>query len=141
MIQAVLTRHSTSDQGTLGKLTAPEVDLALLMMELPDRGNKTGMSRIPAGTYKCVPYNSPKFGRVWYVLNVPSRSAVLLHKGNLAGDTSKGFKTHSRGCLLPCWVFGRLGNQRAGLNSTRAYTELKLKIGNNPFILTITDLC
>lgn len=141
MIQAVLARYKCDDQGTIGKLIAPEADLALYVMELPERGNRTGMSRIPAGMYTCVPYNSPKFGRVWKVLNVRGRSAVLIHKGNLAGDTSRGWKTHSRGCLLPAWVIGRIGNQRAGLNSTRAFTEMKTKIGDIPFTLTILDLC
>lgn len=141
MIQAILTRYKTSDQGTFGKLVAPEVGLAVMMTELPDRGNKTGMSCIPEGTYTCVPYTSPKFGRVWHVLNVPGRSAVLIHKGNLAGDTTKGWKTHSRGCLLASWYRGRIGNQMAGLNSTRAFTEMKTKIGNNPFTLIIIKQC
>lgn len=141
MIQAVLVRYSTGDQGTVGKLLSPAVDLEVWMMELPNRQNRTGLSRIPAGEYQCVPYNSPKFGRVWMVKNVPGRSAVLIHKGNLAGDITKGWKTHSRGCLLPAWVMGKIGKQQAGLNSTRAFTEMKTKIGENPFTLKIVDLC
>jgi len=141
MIQAVLVRYYTGDQGTVGKLLAPAADVEVWMLELPDRQNRTGLSRIPAGEYTCVPYNSPKFGRVWLVKNVPGRSAVLIHKGNLAGEITKGFKTQSRGCLLPAWVIGKMGNQLAGLNSTRAFTEIKNKIGEKPFTLKIVDLC
>lgn len=141
MIQAVLLRHLMSDHGSIGRLLALDVDLDIKMIELPDRNNEVGMSRIPAGTYRCVPYNSPKFGRVWKVLNVPGRSAILIHKGNLAGDTRKKLKTHSRGCLLPGWYLGRIVTQQAVLNSTRAFSDMKSKIGDNPFILKIIDLC
>ncbi|KAF0198417.1 MAG: hypothetical protein FD166_1470 [Bacteroidetes bacterium] len=136
-----LIRTDESDQGTFGRLIAPEVALSIHLIELPNRDNEVGFSRIPAGDYICKPYKSPKFGRCWLVTNVPGRSAVLFHKGNLAGDTRKGYKTHSRGCLLPGWYQGKIGAQRAILNSTRAFNEMATKIGlSNSFKLKILEL-
>lgn len=142
MIDVFLVRTETGDQGTFSALIAPEVALRIHIIELPDRNNQVGFSRIPDGDYICKPYKSPKFGRCWIVTNVPGRSAILFHKGNVAGDTLKGFRTHSRGCILPGYYLGRLYNQRAVLNSTRAFSEMSSKIGiNNPFKLKILNLC
>jgi hypothetical protein len=141
MITAVLARYLTGDQGTLGRLIEPESGLDTLMMELPDRDNEIGMSRIQQGTYLCKAHYSRKFGKCWLLLGVPGRSAILIHKGNLAGDTLKGWKTHSRGCQLPAWYKGPIGKQMAGLNSTRAFTEIMSKIGHVNFKIKIIDLC
>jgi hypothetical protein len=141
MITAVLERAITGDQGTMGRLISTEVSLDVLMTELPERNNEVGYSRIPEGQYVCIPYHSPKFGKCWHVMNVPGRSAVLIHKGNVAGDKKKGWLTHSRGCILPAWYKGRIGKQMAGLNSTRAFSDIMTKIGFNKFNLKIIDLC
>lgn len=136
-----LIRTESGDQGTFSKLIAPDVSLNLHLIELPNRSNEVGYSRIPAGDYLVKPYKSPKFGKCWLVCNVPGRSYVLFHKGNLAGDTRKGYKTHSRGCLLPGWYKGKIGLQQAILNSTRAFSEMVNKIGiNNSFNLKIIEL-
>lgn len=141
MIQAFLTRPGFDDQGTFGVLSAPEVQLNVFVGELPWRGNKVGLSRIPAGDYICKPYKSPKFGRCWIIPNVPGRSYVLFHKGNLVGDVLKNYLTHSRGCILPGRFLGKIKNQKAVLNSTSAFSEMVAKIGlENSFKLKIIDL-
>jgi len=141
MKTAVLMRYISGDQGSFGRLVETETGLDVKMMELPNRDNEIRMSRIPEGEYLCQAYKSPKFGRCWLLRNVPGRSAILIHKGNLAGDTRKGWKTHSMGCLLPAWYKGWIGRQMAGLNSTRAFTEIMNKIGHVNFKLKIIDLC
>jgi hypothetical protein len=139
-MDAFLIRSKPTDQGTFAVLIAPSVGLKVHIIELPERDNEVGFSRIPAGDYICKPYKSPKFGRCWIVSNVPGRSYVLFHKGNLAGDTRKNFLTHSRGCILPGAYQGKIKNQRAILNSTKAFSEMSLKIGlSNSFNLKIIN--
>ncbi len=140
MLEVVLLRTEHNDQGTFGRLVCPETGLNIHIIELPDRKNEVGYSRIPEGDYIVKPYNSPKFGKCWRVHNVRDRSYILFHKGNLAGDIRKGFKSHSRGCLLPGWYKGHIGAQNAVLNSTKAFNEMILKIGlQNFFKLKIID--
>lgn len=43
---------------------------------------------IPAGRYKVVMYNSPKFKALRpLICDVPGRSGILIHEGNTAKDT------------------------------------------------------
>lgn len=138
----ILLRGNSTDQGTFSQLICKSVGMHIHILELPDRNNEPRMGRIPAGTYKVVPFNSPKFGRCWMILGVPNRSYVLFHKGNLAGDTRLGWKTDSHGCLLTHTYKGRLGRQAAGLNAQKAFSEMRSKIGlNTTFYLIITEQC
>jgi hypothetical protein len=68
--------------------------------------------RIMPGIYPVVPYNSEDHPNTFQILNVPGRTAILIHSGNFHNDTS--------GCFLPggtnspCYV-GSSGAQ--GLSS------------------------
>jgi len=141
MINALMIRIESGDQGTFSYFLCSELGIKVQLIELPDRGNERGMSRIPAGEYLCTPFYSKKFGHCWLINGVPGRSGVLFHCGNFAGDTRLGWKTHSRGCVLPGWYKGIAGKQKAILNSQRAMTELRTRIGRNPFKLKIIELC
>lgn len=68
-------------------------------MELPDKGNRTGVSSIPAGRYTCVWDQSPSKGWCYHLQDVPGRSYILIHPGNWAGDLHKGFYSDLRGCI------------------------------------------
>ena len=132
-----LKRFSSTDQGTPGLLVGAGV--ILYSLELPDRNNQPQISRIPAGLYNCKMVKSPKFGRVYQVLDVPNRGNILLHSGNLAGDASLGFRTHSHGCILPCLKLGKFNNQLAGLMSGLAVKRLIEVLQKKPFQLEIID--
>ena len=132
----LLNRFDTGDQGTFGELFSPEGGHLCFVGELPDRANRVGRSRIPAGGYEVVAHRSPRFGRCWYVLDVPGRSFILIHRGNFVGDVDKGFKAHSQGCLLPGSRCGRLGSQRAVLASGAAFARLQARLPDR-FTLTI----
>lgn len=110
-----LIRTRTSDQGTEGILT--DGIFTCKTLELPWRDNSTSISCIPSDEYEVEIRNSPKFGEVYWVRNVPNRSYILIHSGNFAGDRSKGYKTHVYGCILLGKHHGYLGEQRAVLNS------------------------
>lgn len=142
MKAALLRRLTTSDQGTLGLLQFGAEQVRTL--ELPWRDNKPQRSCIPAGEYTCAIVNSPKFGRVYGVRNVPNRSAVLIHPANLAGDVDLGFDTQLHGCIAPCERTGVMRNskgvlQLAGLVSRPAWNRLMEWGAGDNFTLTIED--
>lgn len=137
--EVLLLREEGDDEGTLGLLVLPDGGPALRTIELPDRGNRTQVSRVPAGRYYCSMVNSPRFGRVYGVANVPGRSHILIHGGNLAGDTLKGFTSHSHGCILVGTKFGRINGQKAVLISQPALRQFHTRMGGAPFWLTVED--
>ena len=101
---ARLLRSPTTDQGTFGRLQFG--GRSLFTTELPWRNNRQQRSCIPAGVYQVALVNSPRFGRVYGVANVPGRSHVLIHAANLGGDIDMGWQTQLQGCIaqLCAWV-------------------------------------
>lgn len=61
-------------------------------LELPNRENKTNVSRIPEGKYEVVKRWSQKFGDHLHILDVKDRSYILIHIGN--------YYTDIEGCIL-----------------------------------------
>ena len=87
----ILTRKQTGNDGTFGMLNVDNM-FACMTLELPDKCNQRNVSCIPAGKYSIVPHQSPKFKKVYKVLNVPNRGDILFHVGNYLEDTE--------GCVL-----------------------------------------
>lgn len=136
-MDVTLLRTRTGEQGTFGVLLVD--DVTLRTVELPWRENRTNVSCIPAGDYQCHVVQSPRFGRVYHVRNVLGRTHVLVHSGNLAGDTGRGWRTHSHGCILPGLRSGCLGDQQAVLCSRAALTTFMAALGGQPFTLNIRE--
>lgn len=135
MKRAILTRSPSTDEGTFGTL---QLDGQVLRTtELPWRDNATGASCIPTGVYRCEIVQSPKFGRVYGVRDVPGRSAILIHAANYGGDASKGYRCELLGCIAPCMVHGQLNGQMAGLQSKAALAEFMAWAGGQPIELEI----
>jgi len=132
-----LKRVFSDDQGTKGSLRGEGLDLATL--ELPWRGNKNRVSCIPAGQYTCVPYSSGRFTNVYEVTGVPGRSKILIHTGNHAGDTTKGYKSDVEGCILVGISHCELGGQAAVYPSIPAMDKLRKVIGKTRFELLIEE--
>lgn len=137
MNKLILKRTASTDEGTFGFLELPSGKM-LHTLELPDYNNKPRVSCIPTGVYQCKIVNSPKFGAVYGVQDVPNRSAILIHAGNYGGDVSKGFKTNIQGCILLGKQRGNLGGQQAVLNSKVALAEFMREMDGKPFELEIT---
>lgn len=138
---AKLSRSPSTDQGTFGTLTFG--GQVCRTLELPWRDNAVRRSCIPPGVYWCQIVQSPKFGRVYGVTNVPGRSAVLIHSANLAGDVDLGYTSQLQGCLAPCQRVGLMRNnsgvmQAAGLLSKPALNMLTAWAAGKPFTLEIT---
>ena len=87
-----------SDLGTKGILSENGVKICDTL-ELHEENNKKRESHIPTGKYLCKIVNSPKFGKVYEITNVPNTGNVLIHSGNFAGDTDKGYKSDVLGCV------------------------------------------
>ncbi len=140
MQRVKLQRGMGGDQGTPGRVTC-ESGWDCLSLELPDRENRVGRSRIPAGIYTCLWGWSPHFrGWYWRVEQVPGRVGVLLHAGNRAGDVEKNFKSDVLGCILLGKVFGRLQGQLAIFMSRVAVDEFnKQMAGETRFVLEVID--
>ena len=81
-----LVRVCTSRAGTFGVLVENAVAF-LLTLENPWQANQADVSCIPPGSYVCRRGASPKFGDTVEITNVPGRSHILFHWGNLPKDT------------------------------------------------------
>jgi hypothetical protein len=130
-----LLRTSTSDQGTEGMIITD--DFICKTLELPWRKNKRSISCIPSGKYKVVIRQSPKYGSVYWVQDVPNRTWILIHSGNWAGDVKKGFKSHVNGCILLGKKHGWLAEQRAILNSRVAVRGFRNILVDKSFVLNV----
>lgn len=137
MRTAKLTRIISEDTGTFGLIESGT--FSIHSAELPWRDNTPQLSCIPEGIYHVVWAKSPKFGMCYHVLDVSGRGDILIHAGNFVGDSTKGFKTNSHGCILPCIKIGLLDRQAAGLMSLPALNILVKEFNKEPFLLEIKN--
>lgn len=144
-----LYRYTKSDQGTKGiAITGIEDFDYFCVLELPWRENEPNYSCIPDGEYLCEFRVSKRFSEHYHLQGVEGRTWILTHSGNLAGDISKGWLTHSKGCLLLGARFGKLNigddkYQDAVLNSRPTLRKLIAATNKKDFmlrIITIGDL-
>ncbi len=136
MITCNLIRLSESDQGIWGVFLTPGNQYYII--ELPWRNNLPCFSCIPKGKYEVFPKYSKRHGHIYHIQNVTNRTLIYIHSGNYAGDTKKGFKTHSLGCILPGLDYGYFGKQRVVLSSRIALRRLKEDLDYQPFVLEVT---
>ncbi len=121
--------------GTFG-LWVINKEIFSVTLEPPDIENASNISSIPAQQYMCERVVSPKYGNVFEVKNVPFRTHVLIHKGNVVDNTL--------GCILLASHFGKLkaDNQekRAILNSGNTFNKfMELMSPYNNFHLTVKE--
>jgi len=126
-----LKRTQHLEQATLGTLTIDDVTTdPIYTLENPKRATDVD-SLIPAGTYTCRPYSSVKHPNVYEIMDVPNRTAILIHTGNREEDTL--------GCVLIGNRIGSIGTEPAVLDSKMCYERFRTLIGNESFTLTIED--
>lgn len=118
--------------GTFGVLRINK-EVFCVTLEPADHENATDISSIPCQQYICSRVKSPKYGNTFEVLNVPSRSHVLLHAGNV--------KDHTKGCILLAQYYDKLKGDRAVLNSGRTFEVFNNRVMNDvsQFHLTIKE--
>lgn len=136
-----LRRGEEGDWGTKGYWIALASGWHCDTLELPNRGNMPGISRIPPGTYSCSIVWSHHFQQMLYQVNdVIGRGGIEIHRGNWAGDQARGMKADIRGCCLLGRGYGYLSehpNQLAILNSGIVVAEFMKEMAARPFTLEI----
>ena len=120
------------DEGTFGVLF-DETKPICLTLERRWLNNKVGESCIPKGEYVCKRLNSPKFGDTFQVCDVPGRSEILFHKGNMMED--------SHGCIIVGEQFHNFMNLTGVSASGDAFLEFRQKLeAEREFKLVIVEV-
>ena len=126
-----IVRLEESQYGTFGALKFQK-KVFCVTLEPPDFENEKDKSSIPAQQYWCHRVVSPKYSETFEVKNVPGRTNVLFHAGNISG--------HTKGCILLGRYWGSLGKNRAVLNSGATFTRFMSSLDGHPgFHLTISE--
>jgi len=112
-MELVLTR-TYFPEGTNGQLTC-NGKLICKTIELPWKDNEKGVSCIPEGKYFIRPRYSAKHGAHFELVDVPSRSLILIHPANNALAELKG-------CIAPVT---KLSGPGLGLMSRKAFATVK----------------
>ena len=117
--------------GTFGVMLI-QSQVFCVTLEPADLSNAPFVSCIPAQQYICKRIISPQFGETYKITNVPRRSLVLFHSGNVL--------KHTEGCVLLAQHFGKLNHNRGILNSGVTFKNFinKLK-GYDEVHLTIRE--
>ncbi len=124
-----LIRISYLDQMTFGVLLDEKTPFCLTL-ERPWLDNKRSISCIPEGHYLCKRVDSPKFGDTFEITNVPERSHILFHSGNIVDDT--------HGCVITGEQYELLGGESAVIASGKAFKEFKDRLdGVDEFVIII----
>ncbi len=133
MIEKIeLIRLEKGEEGTFGVLRL-DGQVFCVTLEPPDRGNARDTSCIPVGSYECRRVVSPRFGMTFEVTGVPDRAHILLHPGNVVGDT--------HGCVLLGREFGRLDGGRGVLHSGGTFARFMDRCGGlDRFDFSIQEL-
>lgn len=101
-----------------------------LTLERPWLSNMRGRSCIPEGRYIAKRHLSPKFGWTFWLQDVPGRSEILFHKGNLADDT--------HGCILVGESFNPIGGIDGITASKQGFEEfMSINAGKDEIIVVV----
>ena len=132
-----LTRFDSGKDGTIGRL------LQWRTLEEEDAGNRSNISSIPPGWYKCTRTMYVHGGyETFEITGVPDRTRILFHRGNTEEDTA--------GCVLVGKKFGVLQvldedtglkqHKLATLQSKDGFDEfMEFFVGTNEWMLEIRD--
>ncbi len=135
MRKATITRFESGPLGTYGKMVTDN-GYQCYSAELQWLDNKPNISCIPTATYLCEIVDSPKFGRVYEVKDVPGRKNILAHKGNFSASEGYG-KSDIEGCILLGNAISEIAGQKALLSSKDAVARFMADMESEPFELTI----
>jgi len=130
-IVEIIRLEENFSYGTFGVLRINK-EVFCVTLEPPDMLNLKNQSCIPAQQYIARKTFSPTYGKTFGVTNVPGRSHILFHPGNVEKDT--------QGCILLGEHFGKLRKDRAILNSGKTFERFMRILGvDDEFHLTILE--
>lgn len=128
----LLRIEENAKYGTFGTLVVGG-EAFCVTLEPSDEENQSNISSIPAQQYFCSRHVSPKFGETFIVEDVPERSVILFHKGNVV--------SHTEGCIILGQYYDKLHGDRAVLNSgTTFHKFMNVLNGYDRFLLTIKEV-
>ena len=138
-MELTLKRFLVTDDGVVGVLINGNRPICLTLEE-EWKDNARSISCIPAGSYLCQKVTTPRHGETYQVLDVPGRTAILIHSGNTEEDTE--------GCILVGKEFGDIERidedtkqkikKLAVLRSKEAFAEfMRVVDGKQSFALHI----
>jgi len=126
-----LIRLEETAQGTIGILKINK-EVFCFTLEPPDLENRANKSSIPAQQYTVKPYSSQNYPDAFEITNVPDRSYVLFHPGNVVNNTA--------GCVLLGESLGKLQGNRAILNSGKTFDKFRTILRSGGHHLTISEV-
>lgn len=127
-----IKRVVSNEKGVFSVLVYNNAPFAVTA-ERADLCNTADVSCIPAGKYICRLLPSSRHGMCWHVMNVPNRTDILFHKGNIPSEDSEG-------CVLIGESFDILFDQQAVLNSLHGYNDfMNILMNETEFHLTIEE--
>ena len=132
----VLERNKSTLHSVTGKLLLLDnknnLILQLQSLERPWVFNERKVSCIPSGTYLVKRHISPKFGECFKIQDVKGRSDILIHSGNVVGDTL--------GCVLVGLTSGTVDDSNTAMiyNSRKAMAVL-LALIDKEIVLHISN--
>ncbi len=137
MRRVEIKRDASGDQGTFGMLET-DSGFSCYTGELPWRDNKSGLSCIPKGVYKCTQrWSEAHKKNVYGIEKVANRTDCEIHAGNFCGDVEKGFKTDVKGCIILGRAILSLAGQLALSSSKDALKAFEDDLDKEDFTLTI----
>lgn len=128
-MELTLLRTYYPTGGTNGVIMHNEKPLCYTI-ELPWRNNQNNKSCIPEGKYQLKRFKSSKHGNVLEVMNVPNRTAILIHKANYAEKELKG-------CIAPVETLEQAGvgwNSAKALKKVMSFVDNALQSGQDVYI-------
>lgn len=131
-IVEIIRMEESFKYGTFGVMKINK-EVFCVTLEPPDIENTKNVSSIPAQQYLCKRIVSPKYGECFEIQDVPDRTVVLFHPGNIVD--------HTEGCIITAEHYGKLHGNRAVLNSGNTFKKFMARLdGYNEFHLTISEL-
>ena len=124
-------RVSESLKATRGVLVDNEGEPICVTLENPWRHNEPFVSCIPCGKYECEMVDSPKFGEVYEVKDVPDRYSILFHILN--------YESQTHGCIGLGTKFGKKGSDPAIWQSGVSFKYFYNYMKKEPFTLNIIN--
>ena len=118
--------------GTFGYLKIQK-QVFCVTLEPPDVENALRISSIPAQQYWCRRYSSDRYPNTFQIMNVPDRTKVLLHAGNIV--------EHTEGCIILGQYWGKLqGAERSVNNSGKTFNKfMDIMKGYDLLHLTVNE--
>lgn len=124
-----LVRELDDGRCTIGKIFLPEGEM-FFTLERPWLDNQTGVSCIPKpGTYHVLWRQRPNGRWTYWLSDVPGRSFILIHSGNVVGQV--------QGCVLLGMARGLMKGERAVFQSVTAVRLFEQIMRREPFLLEV----